>query len=70
VGHSWGKVDLTVSATNVFNAVSGPFTYYNAVVPYRGIVGGTYQNPALGNIPTDQLFVLPAAIHLAVTIHQ
>ena len=70
VGHSWGKVDLTVSATNVFNAVSGPFTYYNAGVPYRGIVGGTYQNPALGNIPTDQLFVLPAAIHLAVTIHQ
>ncbi len=70
VGHSWGKVDLTVSATNVFNAVSGPFTYYNAGVPYRGIVGGTYQSPALGNIPTDQLFVLPAAIHLAVTIHQ
>ena len=70
VGHSWGKVDLTVSATNVFNAVSGPFTYYNAGVPYRGIVGGTYQSPALGNIPTDQLFVLPAAIHLAVTIRQ
>ncbi|MGR4063918.1 MAG: TonB-dependent receptor plug domain-containing protein, partial [Vulcanimicrobiaceae bacterium] len=70
VGHSWGKVDLTASATNIFNSVAGPFTFYNAGVPYRGIVGGTYTNPQLGDIPTNQLFVLPAAVHFAVTIHQ
>ncbi|HTX59623.1 MAG TPA: TonB-dependent receptor [Verrucomicrobiae bacterium] len=69
VGKTFGSVDFTVSGTNVFNSVSGPFTIYNAGVPYRGIVGGTYENPAFGGLPTPRLEVLPAAVHFAITIH-
>ena len=33
----FGHVDITIAGTNVFNAVSGPFTLYDAGVPYRGL---------------------------------
>jgi outer membrane cobalamin receptor len=69
VGKSLGNVDLTVAGTNLFNAVSGPFTYYGAGVPYQGLYAsrtGTYLAP----LATDRLFVQPAALHFIVTVRQ
>ena len=70
VGRSFGHVDLTLAATNIFNAVSGPFTIYGAGVPYQGLYasssGGTY----LANVPTDRLNVLPASLRVILTIHE
>lgn len=69
LGKTYGMVDLTVSASNIFNAVSGPFTILNAGVPYRGNVG-TFFTPAYGDVPTNALFVQPAAVRFAITVHQ
>ena len=65
VGKNFGRVDFTISATNIFNSVSGPFTLYNAGVPYRGLYPGFE-----GNLPTDRQFVQPAAIHFTMTLHE
>lgn len=70
VGKNFGRVDFTISATNIFNEASGPFTYYNAGVPYRGLYAGPGGSTYLGNLPTDQLNVLPAAIRFTLTVHQ
>jgi outer membrane cobalamin receptor len=67
VGKSFGNVDFTVAATNVFNQVSGPFTYYGGGVPYQGLYAsqtGTY----LGPYQTDRLFVQPAAVRFVLTV--
>ncbi|HLI96804.1 MAG TPA: TonB-dependent receptor [Candidatus Baltobacteraceae bacterium] len=70
VGKTLGRFDLTLAATNIFNAVSGPFTIYGAGVPYQGLYasskGGTY----LANVPTDQLNVMPASVRLIFTLHE
>lgn len=70
VGKSLGHVDLTLAATNIFNAASGPFTLYGAGVPYQGLYasnnGGTY----LANVPTDRLNILPASLRLIFTLHE
>jgi hypothetical protein len=70
VGKSFGRVDLTLAATNIFNAVSGPFTFYGAGVPYQGLYassnGGTY----LANVPTDRLNIMPASLRLIFTLHE
>jgi outer membrane cobalamin receptor len=68
-GKNLGPVDVTVAGTNVFNAISGPFTYYDAGVPYRGLFGPSTA-PFMANLPTDRLFLPPAAVHLIVTIHE
>lgn len=60
VGKSFGGFDVTLAATNLFNAVSGPFTYYAAGTPYRGVAGP---------LPTDLLFVQPAAVRAILTWH-
>ncbi len=70
VGKNFGRIDFTVAATNVFNSVSGPFTYYGAGVPYRGLYAGPGGTSYLANLPTDQLNVLPAAIHFVLTVRE
>ncbi|HVA33265.1 MAG TPA: TonB-dependent receptor [Candidatus Baltobacteraceae bacterium] len=69
VGKSFGRLDLTFAATNVFNAVSGPFTYYLAGTPYRGLLGPN-DAPYVANLPTDRSFVQPAAARLILTLHE
>jgi outer membrane cobalamin receptor len=70
-GRTFGRLDVTFAATNVFNAVSGPFTSYEAGVPYRGVVGlNPQQQPLYGSIPTDRLFVQPASIRMIFTLHE
>jgi hypothetical protein len=69
VGKTIQKVDFTVAVTNLFNAVSGPFTLYAAGVPYRGLFGGPNNTQFLANLPTDALFVEPAAVKFIVTVH-
>lgn len=70
VGKTFGHVDLTLAGTNLFNAVSGPFTVYGAGVPYQGLYasanGGTY----LANVPTDQLNIMPASVRLIFTLRK
>ena len=69
-GKNFGRIDLTVAATNIFNAVSGPFTLYDAGVPYRGLYSGSNNTQYLGDTPTDALYVLPASIKFIVTLHE
>lgn len=69
VGKSFGRFDVTLAGTNLFNAVSGPFTLYGAGVPYQGL----YASPAgsyLANVPTDQLNITPASVRLILTLHE
>ncbi|MGC1380959.1 MAG: TonB-dependent receptor [Candidatus Baltobacteraceae bacterium] len=70
IGHNFGIVDFTLAATNIFNAVSGPFTLYDAGVPYRGLYGGANNEQLTGNLPTDQLNILPASVKFIITVHQ
>jgi outer membrane receptor protein involved in Fe transport len=70
VGKNFGRIDFTIAATNVFNAVSGPFTYYNAGVPYRGLYAAPGGSSYLANLPTDQLNVQPAAVRFILTVHE
>jgi outer membrane receptor protein involved in Fe transport len=69
-GKNFGHVDLTVAGTNLFNAVSGPFTLYDAGVPYRGLYAGTDNTQYLANYPTNGLYVLPASVKFIVTLHE
>ncbi len=70
VGKSFGHVDLTIAGTNLFNAVSGPFTLYDAGVPYRGLYSGANDTQYLANYPTDALYVMPASVKFIVTLHE
>lgn len=70
VGKDFGRFDFTVAATNVFNSVSGPYTIYDAGVPYRGLYQGPGNSQYLANYPTDQLNILPAAIRFILTVHE
>lgn len=70
VGKEFGRIDFTVAATNVFNSVSGPFTYYGAGVPYRGLYAAPGGSSYLANLPTDQFNVLPASVRFILTFHQ
>lgn len=69
-GKTFGKIDFTLAATNVFNAVSGPFTLYDAGVPYRGLYAGPNNSQYLAGYPTDALYVQPAAVKFIVTVHE
>lgn len=70
IGRTFGRLDFTIAATNIFNAVSGPFTYYDAGVPYRGLYSGPNNTSYLANTPTDALYVEPAAVKFIVTFHE
>ncbi|MGA9945101.1 MAG: TonB-dependent receptor [Candidatus Cybelea sp.] len=70
IGKNFGHVDFTIAATNIFNAVSGPFTMYDAGVPYRGLFPGPGNTSFLANTPTDALFVQPGAVRFIVTVHE
>ncbi|MBV9332672.1 MAG: hypothetical protein JO146_01560 [Candidatus Eremiobacteraeota bacterium] len=70
VGWSRGHLDFTLAATNIFNAVSGPFTLYAAGVPYRGLYPGPDNTQFLADTPTDALFIQPAALKFIVTVHE
>lgn len=58
VGRSFNNVDVTISGTNLTNAVSGRFTLPGLGVPYNGIGGA---------LPTDRFFIDPAAALLTLT---
>ena len=70
VGKNFGRIDFTVAATNIFNSVSGPFTYYGTGAPYRGLYAGPGGSSYLANLPTDQLNILPASVRFILTIHE
>jgi outer membrane cobalamin receptor len=70
LGKNFGHVDLTIAGTNIFNAVSGPFTLYDAGVPYRGLYAGSNNAQYLANYPTNALFVQPASVKFIVTVHE
>ncbi|MDQ2908432.1 MAG: TonB-dependent receptor [Candidatus Eremiobacteraeota bacterium] len=64
-GHN---LDLSLSATNLFNAVSGPFTHFGAGVPYRGVIGRNASGaPLYGALPTDAQYVKPVGVRLILT---
>ena len=69
-GKNFGHVDFTIAATNIFNAVSGPFTLYDAGIPYRGLYSGPSNSQFLANAPTDALFLQPASVKFIITFHE
>lgn len=69
LGRSVGKMDLTLAATNLTNAVAGRFTLTGSGEPYRGITGQTPSGvPIFGQLPTDRFFVEPATLRLIATL--
>ncbi|HXO18261.1 MAG TPA: hypothetical protein VN909_08815, partial [Candidatus Dormibacteraeota bacterium] len=70
IGKSFGHVDFTIAATNIFNAVSGPFTLYDAGTPYRGLYSGPSNSQFLADVPTDALYLQPAAVKFIITFHE
>jgi outer membrane cobalamin receptor len=70
LGKNFGHIDFTIAVTNIFNAASGPFTLYDAGVPYRGLYAGTNSMQYLANYPTNGLFVEPAAVKFIMTLHE
>ncbi len=70
VGKNFGHLDFTIAGTNLTNAVSGPFTSYDAGVPYRGLNAGPSNTQFLANIPTDALFIQPASVKFIFTLHE
>jgi outer membrane cobalamin receptor len=70
IGHDFGRLDVTLAASNIFNAASGPFTQYLAGVPYRGLYSGPNGSQYQANLPTDQLNVQPASIRFIMTVHE
>ncbi|MBV8723731.1 MAG: TonB-dependent receptor [Candidatus Eremiobacteraeota bacterium] len=70
IGKDFGRLDFTLAATNIFNAVSGPFTLYQAGVPYPGLYSGPHNTQYLANLPTDALFVQPASVRFIFTLHE
>ena len=69
-GKNFRNIDVTIAGTNIFNAVSGPFTLYDAGVPYRGLYAGPQNGQYLADYPTDALFVQPASVRFIVTVHE
>jgi iron complex outermembrane recepter protein len=70
VGKSFGRLDFTVAATNIFNSVSGPYTLYGAGVPYQGLYAGPKGTNYSSNYLTDQLNILPASVRFILTVHE
>ena len=70
LGKNFRHVDVTIAGTNLFNAVSGPFTIYDAGVPYRGLYSGPQNGQFVANYPTDALYIQPASVRFIVTVHE
>ena len=68
-GYRFGRrLDLSLAATNLFNAGAGRFTVFGAGEPYRGIVGQNASgSPIFGPLPTDALHVEPAGFRSILT---
>jgi outer membrane receptor protein involved in Fe transport len=66
--HLGSGLDLSLAGTNLLNAAAGPFTQFGAGTPYRGLTGDDAAgNPIYGPLPTDALFIEPAAVRLILT---
>jgi outer membrane cobalamin receptor len=68
-GKTFGALDVTLAGTNLTNVVSGPFTAYMAGVPYRSWFG-PQKRAFVTELPTNALFVQPAAVNLILTLHE
>jgi outer membrane cobalamin receptor len=70
IGRHLGRdLDLSLAGTNLTNAVSGPFTQFGGGLPYRGVVGLDASGGAqYGDLPTDALYIEPAAVRLILTL--
>jgi hypothetical protein len=67
--HIGNGLDLSLAATNIFNAAAGRFTVFGGGVPYRGIVGDDASGaPQYGPLPTDALHVEPIGVRLILTL--
>jgi outer membrane receptor protein involved in Fe transport len=61
-------LDLSLAATNLFNAAAGRYTIFGGGIPYRGIVGQDAGGaPQYGPLPTDALHVEPVGVRLILT---
>jgi hypothetical protein len=72
VGRHFGSgIDLSLSGTNLTNAVAGAFTRLGAGEPYRG-VGGLNASGAdtYTGFPTNAEFVEPTAVRLILTLRR
>jgi len=66
--HIGGDLDLSLAASNIFNAGAGQFTIFGGGVPYRGLTGQDESGaPLYGPLPTDALHVEPVGIRLILT---
>ncbi|MBV9719354.1 MAG: TonB-dependent receptor [Candidatus Eremiobacteraeota bacterium] len=70
IGKNFGHIDFTIAATNLFSTAAGPFTLYDAGIPYRGLYSGPTNSQYLANTPTNALFIEPAALKFIVTVHE
>ena len=62
-------VDVSLAATNLLNAVAGPFTVFGGGVPYRGVVGQSAAGGSIfGPLPTDARYVEPFGVRLVLTL--
>jgi len=61
-----GHVDVTIAATNLFNAAAGKFQIFNGGEPYYGVT----PSGRLGPLPTNLLTVEPAGVRLIVTVRR
>jgi outer membrane receptor protein involved in Fe transport len=67
--HVGSNLDLSLSGTNLFNAEAGAFTRFGAGEPYRGVTGQDASGgPVYGPLPTDALYIEPAAVRLILTL--
>ena len=66
--HVASHLDLSLAATNLFNAAAGRFTVFGAGVPYRGVVGGSATEPRYGPLPTDALHIEPLGVRAILTV--
>jgi outer membrane receptor protein involved in Fe transport len=57
-------VDVSLAATNLFNAASGRFTVFGGGVPYRSVVGTDQYGP----LPTNAYYVEPFGIRAILTV--
>jgi outer membrane receptor protein involved in Fe transport len=66
-----GGLDLSLSATNLFDAAAGRFTVFGGGIPYRGITGESESGaPIFGPLPTNALHVEPIGVRLLLTLHR
>jgi outer membrane receptor protein involved in Fe transport len=59
--------DLSLSGTNLFSAVSGPFTRFGGGVPYRGLTTGPSGESEFGSLPTDAEYIEPVGVRVILT---